>query len=158
MRTAKLAAICTAACVLFTRAVPAAAAEPFYLGSWKFTGAVVAPWADPAQKPDVKERARLLGKRLVIAAKAIAGPDPFPCKGPHYAVKDYTADLLFQGAFDEMRSKNSSVDPAKIAASLGFAGPRVKTLETGCEFDFHFVDDTTVEIGLNDYVYTLKKQ
>jgi hypothetical protein len=33
-----------------------------------------------------------------------------------------------------------------------------KTLETGCEIDFHFVDAATVEIGLNDYVYTLKKQ
>ena len=38
------------------------------------------------------------------------------------------------------------------------AGPRIKTLETGCEIDFHFVDATTAKIGLNDYVYTLKKQ
>jgi hypothetical protein len=158
LRTAKLAAICTSACVFFALAVPAGAAEPFYLGSWKFTAGVVAPWVDPARKPDVKERARLLGKRLVIGAKAIAGPDPFSCKGPHYAVKDYTADLLFQGAFDEMRSKNPSVDPGKIAALLGFPGSRVKTLETGCEFDFHFVDETIAEVGLNDYVYTLKKQ
>ena len=158
MRTAKLAAIGTAACVFFVLVVPAKAAKPFYLGTWKFTGAVVAPWADTTRQPDAKERARLLGKRLTIGPKAIAGPEPFPCKGPHYAVKEYTADLLFQGAFDEMRSKNPSVDPVKIAASLGFSGPRVKTLETGCEFDFHFIDDRTVEIGLNDYVYTLKKQ
>jgi len=31
-------------------------------------------------------------------------------------------------------------------------------LETGCEIEFHFVDAATAEIGLNDYVYTLKKQ
>jgi hypothetical protein len=57
-----------------------------------------------------------------------------------------------------MQSKNKSVDPNKIAAALGFIGNRIKTLETGCEIDFHFVDATTAEIGLNDYVYTLKKQ
>jgi hypothetical protein len=41
---------------------------------------------------------------------------------------------------------------------LCFSGTRIKTLETGCEVDFHFVDAITAEIGLNDYVYTLKKQ
>jgi uncharacterized phage infection (PIP) family protein YhgE len=66
--------------------------------------------------------------------------------------------MLFQGAFEEMQSKNKAFDPNKLAASLGFAGKTVKTLETGCEIDFHFVDAATAEIGLNDYVYTLKKQ
>ncbi len=32
----------------------------------------------------------------------------------------------------------------------------MERLETGCELDFHFVDDATAEIGINDYVYTLK--
>jgi hypothetical protein len=97
-----------------------AAAEPAYIGIWKFTGAVVAPWADPQpRKPDVKERARLIDKTVTIGAKAIAGPVPFPCKGAHYAVKDYNADLLFQGAFEEMRSKDKSVDPSKLAVALG---------------------------------------
>ena len=45
-----------------------------------------------------------------------------------------------------------------IAASLGFTSARIKTLETGCEIDVHFVDDATAEVGLNDYVYTLKKR
>ena len=44
------------------------------------------------------------------------------------------------------------------AASLGFTGPSIKTLETGCEVDFHFVDRTTAAIALDDYIYTLKKQ
>jgi hypothetical protein len=80
------------------------------------------------------------------------------CAAPRYKVSDYTADMIFQGAFGEMQSNNGYVDPGKIAASLGFAGPRIKTLETGCEIDFHFVDATTAKIGLNDYVYMLKKQ
>lgn len=33
-----------------------------------------------------------------------------------------------------------------------------RTLETGCGIDVHFVDDATAEIGLNDYVHTLKKR
>jgi len=149
-----------ALCAAFAAAITSlAAAELTYIGKWKFTGAVVAPWADPHQrKPDEKERARLIGKTVIIGAKAIAGPLPFPCQGAHYAIKDYTADLLFQGAFEEMRSKDKSVDPAKLAAALGFKGTSFKTLETGCEFDFHFVDESTAEVGLNDYVYTLTKQ
>ena len=57
-----------------------------------------------------------------------------------------------------MRSKNKSVDPDKLAASLGFAGKTIKMLETGCEIDFQFVDAATAEVGLNDTVYTLTKQ
>jgi hypothetical protein len=57
-----------------------------------------------------------------------------------------------------MQSTNKAADPNKIAASLGFSGTSIRTLETGCEIDFHFVDATTAEIGLNNYVYTLKKQ
>jgi hypothetical protein len=137
---------------------PAKAADAFYIGVWKFSGAVVAPWADPKQKPDSAEPARLIGKTVVFKAKEIAGPRPLACAAPHYKISDFTADLLFQGAFENMQSNDKSVDPNKIAASLGFSGASIKTLETGCEIDFHFVDAATAEIGLNDYIYTLKKQ
>ncbi|MGA7993633.1 MAG: hypothetical protein WCA28_01850 [Bradyrhizobium sp.] len=136
----------------------AKAADASYIGTWKLAGAVVAPWADPKRKPDGTEMTRLIGKTIVFQAKQIAGPQPFACKAPHYQESDFTADMLFQGAFEEMQSRNKSVDPDKLATSLGFAGKKVKTLETGCEMDFHFVDAATAEIGLNDYVYTLKKQ
>jgi hypothetical protein len=140
-------------------AAPALAASPDYLGTWRVSGAVVAPWADPAtRKPDKAEPERLLGKTLTFKAGEIAGPQPFECRGAHYEIKDYAADMLFQGAFGEMQSKNKSADPAKIATSLGFPAADIKTLETGCGIDFHFVDGTTARAGLNDYVYTLKKQ
>jgi len=137
----------------------ARAADQSYIGTWKISAAVVAPWADPKRKPDSSEQSRLLGKTIDLSAKRINGPSPFACAGPHYKVSSFAADLIFQGAFGEMQSSNKSVDPNKIAASLGFSKPgSIKTLETGCEIDFHFVDDATAEIGLNDYVYTLKKQ
>jgi hypothetical protein len=150
---------CFVACIAGPTIVTSAkAADSFYIGTWKISAAVVAPWADPKRKPDNAEQSRLLDKTIVFKANAIAGPRPLACTAPHYKESDFTADMIFQGAFDEMQSKNKSVDPNKIAAALGFIGNRIKTLETGCEIDFHFVDATTAEIGLNDYVYTLKKQ
>ncbi len=136
----------------------ALAADAFYTGTWKFTDALVAPWADAQRKPDAAERARLLGKTVTFKAKEIAAPQPFACAAPRYKVIDYGPDMIFQGAFEEMQQSNKKADPKMLAASLGFSGPKIKTLETGCEIDFHFVDDNTAEAGLNDYVYTLKKQ
>ena len=138
--------------------VPANAGDAFYLGTWKFDSAIVAPWADPRDKPDVAEKNALLGKTVTITSNAITGPKVFACKGPHYKLTGYTADLLFQGAFGETHDSDKAKDPQKLAAAAGFTGTPVKTLETGCEFDWHFVDQSTVEIGLNDYVYVLKKQ
>jgi hypothetical protein len=150
-----LAALVALSAAMFARAH---ADDAFYLGSWRFDSAVVAPWADPHKKPDPSEKNALMGKSVIIAPTAISGPKVFACKGPHYKLSDFTADLLFQGAFGEMHDNDKSADPQKIAASLGFAGSSFKTLETGCEIDWHFVDPSTADIGLNDYVYTLKRQ
>jgi hypothetical protein len=153
-----VAVTCFLACIGAAMAVAAIAADAAYLGTWKVTGATVAPWADPARKTDVEEQARLIGKAVVFKSREIAGPEPLACKAAHYKEKNYSADMIFQGAFEEMKSKDESVDPSKIAASLGFTGNGIKTVETGCEIDFHFVNATTAEIGLNNTVYTLKKQ
>jgi hypothetical protein len=142
------------ACLFGAIVGPAKAADLFYIGTWKLDSAVVAPWADPKQKPDATEKTRLLGKTVVFKARGIAGPQPFACAAPNYKVSNFTPDMIFQGAFDTTQVKDAN----KMAASLGFSGTVIKTLETGCELDFHFVDDTTAEVGLNDYVYTLKKQ
>jgi hypothetical protein len=149
---------CFLACIGAAMAVAAIAADATYLGTWKVSGATTAPWADPKLMPDTAEQARLIGKAVVFKTKEIAGPEPLACKSSHYKERNYTADLIFQGALEEMKSKNKSVDPNKIAASLGFTGNGIKTVETGCEIDFHLVDATTAEVGLNNTVYTLKKQ
>ena len=149
---------CAVICTAIAVGGPTRAADAFYIGTWKISAAVAAPWADPKQKSDSAEQARLLNKTIVFKLKEIAGPPPFACKAAHYKESDFSADMLFQGAFDEMRSNNKSVDPDNLAASLGFIGKRIKTLETGCELDFHFIDETTAETGLNNTVYTLRKQ
>ncbi|MGD1090991.1 MAG: hypothetical protein ABSB35_03250 [Bryobacteraceae bacterium] len=88
------------------------------------------------------------------------GPGILACKAPRYKVKDYPADSLFQGSFGEMHDRDKSIDPVKVAASLGFREPSWKTLETGCanELDFHFIDSTTAAFELNNCVYTLKRR
>jgi len=90
----------------------------------------------------------------------IVGPGLLACKGPKYKVVTVPAEGLFQGALDEMRRDDKSVDPLKMAAKVGFRGTSWKSLQTGCanELDFHFVDPNTAEFGLNNYVYILKKQ
>jgi len=150
---------CILIAVLAVSSLPAA--DSFYLGTWTIASAVVAPWAEPATgPPDPREMKSLIGKTIVIKPGEMLGPGIFGCKGPKYAVRDYAADSLFQGAFAEMRDRDRAVDPAKVAARLGFKGASWKTLETGCanEIDYHFIDTDTAEIGLNDYVYTLKRK
>ena len=141
--------------------VCAVAADAFYLGTWKITSAVMAPWADPAARPpDTSEMKSLVDKIVVIKPAEITGPRALACKGPKYKVVESPVEGLFQGEFDEMHRRDKSVDPSKLAAQVGFHGKKWKTLETGCgnELDFHFLDPATAEFGLNDFVYTLKKQ
>lgn len=64
-------------------------------------------------------------------------------------------DIIFQGAFDEMHRADGKTDPKVLASSLGFTSVPTMTRETGCEIDVHFLDHTTAEVGLNNYVYTL---
>lgn len=146
--------------LLFLTAQLATAADSFYLGTWKIESAVLAPWADAAHKDDAAEMKTLVGKTVVFKPSEIVGPRQVVCKGPKYQVKDYPADMLFQGEFGEMQRRDKRVDPAKLAAKLGFTGSSWKTLETGCatELDFHYIDPSTTTFGLNNYVYKLKKQ
>jgi len=148
---------CTALGALVLVAI---AADAFYLGTWKIESAVVAPWWTERAKPDAAEMTALVGKSIVVTPTGISGPRQLACKGPKYEVKDYPADMLFQGMLGEMRERDKSVDPGRVAATLGFHGSSWKTLETGCgnEIDFHFIDAATVTFGLNNFVYTLKKR
>ena len=139
---------------------PVLAAEAFYLGTWKITSAVEAPWREPNYRPDPAEMKSLAGRTVVFKPGEIAGPGILACKGPRYKVVDVPAEGLFQGAFDEMHRRDSSADPRKLAQKAGFRGTHWKSLQTGCsnELDFHFVDPATAEFGLNDWIYTIQKQ
>jgi hypothetical protein len=151
--------IIVAAAIFGLGALAARAAEP-WLGNWKITEAKVAPWAGKSRVRSDVDLKELMGKTVIFRPREIAGPPMLTCKGPKYKVSDFSAEMLFQGAFGEMRQKNERVDPMKLAASLGFEGESWQVMQTGCDsgIDWHFVDATTLAIGLNDYVYILKKQ
>ncbi len=150
--------------VLALGSLSAGAGSIFYLGTWKIVTATVAPWAEPGNRdghvPYEPAKAVLMGKTILFRPTAIVGPGLVACKGPKYVIKDYPAEMLFQGGFGEMQRKNRSVDPVKIAAKLGFRGASWKTLETGCaiEIDWHYIDDKTTTFALDNYIYTVKKQ
>ncbi len=146
------------ACGISAFAQDAAFSGTFYLGVWKLDSATAAPWADPRATPDDSEKSALIGKTVTLAAAAISGPKPFACKGPRYKLSNFTPNMLFQGAFEEMQDRDKKADPRKLAASLGFTGATIRMLETGCDIDWHFIDASTAEVALNDFVYTLKKQ
>src|SRR5258706_11777016 len=161
MRRLLYSCLVIAALSLSTVAPAASASDTFYIGTWKIVSAVTGPWwNDPAHKPDATEMRTLVGKTVTITAKAIQGPRQAACPRTRYEVKDYPADMLFEGAFGEMHTRDSSADPVKIAASVGFRGSSWKTLETGCgnEINYHFIDPATAAFALNNYIYTLKKR
>jgi hypothetical protein len=133
---------------------------PFYVGTWKIESAAVAPWWTDSKRPDDAETKGLVGKIVKIMPKSIEGPRQVACAGPRYQVKDYPADMLFQGSFGEMHLRDKTANPSKVAAAAGFVGTKWKTLETGCgnEVDYHFIDASTAAFGLNNYIYRLRKQ
>src|SRR5262245_9983203 len=110
-----------AAAVVATGALAARAADP-WLGNWKVTEAKVAPWAGKSRARSEVDLKELLNKTVTFRPREIVGPPMLVCKGPKYKLSDFSADMLFQGAFGEMHQKDERVDPAKIAASLGFQG------------------------------------
>ena len=113
----KCIVVCFVGLVVFT-AASARAADAFYLGTWKLSAAVVAPWADAKLTPDEAEKARLIGKTVTFWPKRISGPNPFACTAPHYRVSEFAADTVFQGAFGEMQASDKKVDPDKLAAAM----------------------------------------
>ena len=102
-----------------------AAAQQAVTGTWVIRQAApVAPWvAQGATPPSDREQRRLAGGRVTFRADRISGPAPLACRGPHYQVRDYGADMLFQGNLTQAEAQ---------ATALGFTARPIKTLETGC--------------------------
>ena len=133
-------------------AAPARAAEPDFYGAWLITEARIAPWAKADSGFSTQEQHRLIGSKVIYAKTRITGPAPLGCAKPHYRLLEAAPDYLFQGGLTD--------DPAAQAAALGFLSPAITTLETGCAgwIDFHFIDPRTALFGLNNMIYTVRKQ
>ena len=148
MRTAATFALILA---LDTIPAPAAPADrPDFLGKWTIATSQPAPWSKPGEKPVASDVEALIGHDVTFRKDRIDAPSPLRCRKPHYEIKPYTPDLLFQG---------SLTDPDKQAAALGY-GKSIATLETGCEgaFDFHFLNNDSAMFGLNNRLYRLERK
>jgi hypothetical protein len=127
---------------------PAHATHQDFLGKWTVTTSQPAPWAQLNDKPVESDIKALLGKAVTFSSDRIDAPRPLTCRKPHYEVKPYQPDMLFQGGLTE---------PAKQAAALGYS-EKIATLETGCEIEFHFVNPDTAMFALNNRLYKIERK
>lgn len=126
------------------------AANSDFMGKWTVTTSQPAPWAQPNDKPVESDLKALIGKDVTFSTNRIDAPRPLTCRKPHYEMKQYDPDMLFQGGL---------TDPAKQAAALGY-GKKIDTLETGCEgaLDFHFINSDSAMFALNNRLYKIERK
>ena len=139
----------------------ASAEDAFYLGNYKITQVMKAPWAKSDAELVPEEMKSLVGQTITIESNGIAGPGSFPCSDAVYQVMEGGPDMLFQGMFGQMHDEKASNDPQKLAEQVGFSGTQYWTVLTGCEYavDFSFGTDKSIAMfALNNAVYTMKRQ
>jgi hypothetical protein len=149
--------------LLLLSALPAAADDFPFAGSWKITGAVHAPWEDPDDPMITDDAERYSGKIVTITADSLKGPDLLGCGKTEITVETLPFASLFEGGlgadpknpggdYDENKAK-------KLALALGFTSEPVPTLFQGCsELSLHLRDARTLMFGLNDRIFTMEKQ
>ena len=134
--------------------VASAEDNPFF-GSWKVVSSTL--WPDYDSGPLPKVDPELDGKTIIFAPNQAKGSCVVECEKPLYRLyTDDTPESLFQGTL-----KN----PAKDAVTLGFKGDKIVTMHESCDsstgdmyLDFHMVDHSTILLGINGRIYTLKRQ
>lgn len=114
-------------------------------GAWRIVMAKPGPWATADELP---EQAPLIGKSILFHGDHIDGPPPLACGRASFGFYETPADGLFQGA------GLSATDAAK----LGLGADKVKSFTLNCTtgvFEFHYADDETLLLGLDNRVWTL---
>jgi len=132
-------------------------AQDSFTGSWKIGKSEPAPWVKTADMLDAKEIKRLVGAPVEFKVGAISGPAPLACKGPHYEIKQYQADEVFQGALAEYG--DPSTTPDKMADKIGFGKRPIASLVTGCAsgIEFHAIDADHAVFALNNSIYRMAR-
>jgi hypothetical protein len=134
-----------------------ASAQDRFAGAWKIEKAEPAPWVQTPDVTDAAEIKRMAGATITFKADRIGGPDPIACGKPHYAIRQFQANELFQGALAEMSDPASS--PDKLADKLGFGKRPIPSLDTGCAsgIDFHLLDGDHAMFALNNTLYRMTR-
>lgn len=137
------------ALTIFTLAVtrPALADTWRPLEAWRIENGSVAPWATEGIRVDPA----LLGKTIRFTATRLIAPHPLACDGAKYEWLFGDAEGLFEGNLPA---------PANAAArTLGLGDGPYATLRISCRnagFDFHRAPDGTLQLGLDNVVWTLR--
>ena len=70
------------------------------------------------------------------------------CRKPRYERVAVEPDGLFQGGLKA---------PARDAAALGYLSPKIPSLLTGCEVDYHFLDADHALFALDNRLYRIER-
>jgi hypothetical protein len=152
-----------AALALLAASAALAHADDFpFAGKWKITGAVPAPWEDPAHPMVTDDEQRYDGKVVTITKDSIKGADLLGCGKTEITVETLPFADLFEGGLAEDPKDSAAAydeDKAKkLAKQLGFTTEPVPTLYQGCsEIGLHLLDAKTLLFGLNNHIFTMKK-
>lgn len=146
--------------LLFAVALVASAvatAQERYAGTWRIEKSEPAPWARGSYVIDAKEVRELTGTTVVFKRDHIVGPRQVACTGPHYEIKQYPAEDLFQGELSEM--KDAATTPDKMADTIGFGKRPIPSIVTGCatELEFHAIDDDHLVFALNNSLFRMTR-
>ena len=144
-------------------ALPAHADQTAFYGKWKISGAITAPWEDPARPIVTDDVGRYSGQVVEIAKGTISGPDLLGCGKTEYSVEALPYAGLFEGGLGvDPKNPGGTYDEAKakrLAEGLGYTAEPVETLFQGCsEISLHRMNDKTLQFGLDNRIFTLEKQ
>ena len=70
-----------------------------------------APWANARDKPVASDLKALIGHTVSFKPDRIDAPAPLACRKPHYEIKPYAPDMLFQGALSGARQSGPRSGP-----------------------------------------------
>lgn len=149
--------------LLFLPAALAHADDFPFAGTWKITGAAHAPWEDPAHPMVTDDEQRYDDKMVTITKDSIEGPELLGCGKTEITVETLPFAGIFEGGLaEDPKDPSASYDEdkaKKLALELGFTAEPVPTLYQGCsEVSLHLRDADTLLFGLNNRIFTMKKQ
>ena len=153
-----------AAIALFSLPLASAwAGEADFYGKWKITGAVEAPWEDPAHPMVTDDVERYAGQVVEISAGRMAGPDLLGCGATDFSIDALPYAGLFEGGlgvdpgnpaapYDEARAR-------RLAEGLGYRAEPVESLSQGCsEIILHRMNGTMLQFALDNRIFSLERQ
>ncbi len=134
-----------------------APAQETFAGTWHVVKAEPAPWVAAGSKPQPVAEAAFTHAVFEFRTDRVVGPSWTACRKPKYDLTPLPFDSLFEGGLYD--PEHGLTDAKAAAQRLGFQREPVPSMTTGCsELLFHQVDNDTALFGLNNMIYTMKRE